>query len=232
MPDQRLLGSWIQPGHVDDDAMARYHQSFSSHPARLVVLRDFLQPTVAERLHRFLAEEAEFRPEYGLYSVEGAVSEETWRLAKDEDRLFKLGKLVGTPPQFRTSPNALTYLQFRMAFQRPEFKAFFEGLTGMSLGWSDDFGSHAMAAGDLLRPHSDDNRNRQVALVIYLSPGWKRDAGGILRVIHRDEQFTDVEPEYNSMVLFDVLAAPAHFVSPIQAPWRRLTIGGWYHRGG
>jgi Rps23 Pro-64 3,4-dihydroxylase Tpa1-like proline 4-hydroxylase len=93
-----------------------------------------------------------------------------------------------------------------------------------------------MSVGDLLRPHSDDNRNRQVARVIYLSPGWKREAGGILRVIHKDEQFTDVEPEYNSMVLFDVLAAPAHFVSPIQVnggvSWTRLTIGGWYHRGG
>src|SRR5213592_1166365 len=166
----------------------------------------------------------------------GAVKEEDWLRADDQDRFFRLGKVVGTPPRFQTSPNALTYLQFRMAFQRPEFKAFFESISGMPLGWSDDFGAHAMAAGDFLRPHSDDNKDRQLAMVIYLHPGWKRKFGGVLRVVHHDERFTDVEPEYNSLIAFDVLASPAHLVLPIQpgtaGSTRRLSIGGWYHKLG
>lgn len=234
MIDRQRLGSWIQPQHLQDRALEQYRNAFTSHPARLVVIKDFLLPQVADRLSCFLSNEAEFRPEYGLYSIEGAVREEDWLRAADGDRLFRLGKLVGAPPQFQTSPNALTYLQFRMTFQRPEFKAFFEAVAGMGLGASDDFGAHAMAEGDLLRPHSDDNRNRQLALVIYLTPGWKREFGGLLRVVHRDGAFTDVEPEYNSIIAFDVLTAPAHYVSPIRTadrgPTRRLSIGGWYHR--
>ena len=232
--DRQKLGAWIQPQHLEGAALEQYRQSFISHPARLVVIRNFLQPQIAERLSRFLSSEAEFKSEHGLYSIEGAVKEEDWLRASEDDRLFKLGKLVGTPPQFQTSPNAMTYLRFRMTFQRPELKAFFEAISAMSLGASDDFGAHSMTEDDLLRPHSDDNRNRQLALVIYLSPGWKPENGGQLRVTHLDGQTTIVEAEYNSMIAFNVLTHSAHVVEPVRsngdAGKRRLTIGGWYHR--
>lgn len=234
MLDRQKLASWIQPQHLEEHAIERYRDAWASHPAHLVHIRDFLQPHVAERLSRFLTNEAEFRVTYGLYSTEVAVSEEEWRNAKDDDRLFRLGRLVGTPPQFQASPNALTYLQFRMAFQRPELKAFFEAITGLPLAMSDDFGAQSMRPGDLLRPHSDDNRNREVALVIYLSPGWKPDFGGALRIVHLDGKATVVDAEYNSLVAFNVHTHSAHVVEPLRPGGdganRRLTIGGWYHK--
>jgi Rps23 Pro-64 3,4-dihydroxylase Tpa1-like proline 4-hydroxylase len=234
MLDRDKLGAWIQPQHLEQSALARYRQSFESHPAHVVVLKNFLQPDVADRLSQFLSKEAEFKVTYGLYSTEEAVSEENWRSAADDDRLFKLGRLVGAAPQFQRSPNALTYLQFRMTFFRPELKAFFEEITGMALGNSDDFGAQSMVHDDLLRPHSDDNRNREIALVIYLAPGWKAEFGGQLRVVHLDGENTVVEAEYNSIVVFNVHTHSAHVVEPVRpgigATNRRLTIGGWYHR--
>ena len=154
-------------------------------------------------------------------------------LAPEPDRFFRLRKLVATPPQFRMSPNALTYLQFRQAFQRAEFQGFFETISGLPLGWSDDFGAHSMIRGDFLRPHSDDNRNRRLAIVIYLSQDWQSQFGGVLHVVHEDGNITEVEPEYNSMIAFDVLKAPAHLVLPIEetaGDRQRLSIGGWYHK--
>lgn len=234
MIDKQRLAAWIQPQHLESRALERYQHAFASHPARLVVIEDFLVPHMADRLSLFLANEAEFKSEYGLYSIEGAVSEQDWLRAPDEDRLFRLGKLVGTPPRFRTSPNAMAYLQFRMTFQRPEFKAFFEAVGGMPLGASDDFGAHSMTREDMLRPHSDDNRNRQLALVLYLTPGWKPEFGGQLRVEHVDGNSTVVEAQYNSLIAFNVLAHAAHVVEPIRpgedGERRRLTIGGWYHK--
>ena len=234
--NRQRLASWIQAGHLEDAALQSYRRAFAAHPARVLVVRDFLVPAVADRLSRFLAQEAEFKSEFGLYSIEGAVTEADWLAAPDADRLFRLGKLVGTPPQFQTSPNALTYLQFRMIFQQPDFRGFFEAVSGMQLGGSDDFGAHAMTVGDVLRPHSDDNKNRQVAIVIYLTPDWQPEAGGVLKVLHKDETVTDVIPVYNSMVVFDVLTAPAHYVTAIAtqhgAPPRRLSIGGWYPKAG
>ena len=232
-PDLRRLASWIQAQHLEPQALAGYRDAFAGHPARMVVIWNFLAPQAAERLSRFLAGEAEFQPEYGVYDVEGAVPEAAFQAADDANRFFRLRKLVATPPQFRMSPNALTYLQFRRAFQQPELRAFFESISGLPLGWSDDFGAHSMIQGDFLRPHSDDNRNRRLALVIYLSPDWTRECGGVLRLQQPDGNVTEVEPEYNSMIAFDVLAAPAHLVLPITpsaGDRARLSIGGWYHK--
>jgi hypothetical protein len=234
MVDRQKLGAWIQPQHLEEAALEEYRKSYASHPAKLVVIRNFLRPQVAERLSLFLSGEAEFKAEYGLYTREGAAREEDWLHAKEEDRFFKFGKLVGTPPQFQTSPNALTYLQFRMTFQRPELKAYFEAISDMPLGASDDFGAHSMTSESMLRPHSDDNRNRQLALVIYLSPEWKAEYGGQLKVTHRDGKTTVVEAEYNSVIAFNVLTHKEHVVERIRSTNgsspRRLTIGGWYHK--
>jgi hypothetical protein len=57
-------------------------------------------------------------------------------------------RLSGTPHEFQRSANALTYLQFRTTFQRPDLKAFFEAIIGMTLGNSNDFGAYAMTHGD------------------------------------------------------------------------------------
>ena len=213
--------------------LEQYAQSFNSHPMRLVWIKDFLKPDVADRLSRFLTTEAEFLTEYGLYSVEGAVTEEQWLTATQEDRFFRLRKLKATAQKFQMSRNALTYVQFRQAFQRPELRAFFEAISGLPLNWSDDFGSHSMIEGDFLRPHTDDNRNRQLALVIYLSPEWESRLGGVLHVIDKANNDVVVPPDYNSLVAFDVLTDTQHFVTPITpeaGTKARLTIGGWYHK--
>lgn len=233
MLNRDWLASWIQPQHLESHALDRYRESFASHPARLVSLQNFLPPDVADRLSRFLTGEAEYATEYGLYSADGAVTEEAWQASDADDRFFRIGKLTGTAAGYRMSRNALTYVQFRQVFQRPEFRAFFEAISGLPLGWSDDFGSHAMRAGDFLRPHSDNEKNRQLALVIYLSPGWDGRLGGVLHVIDKDGRDTAIVPHFNSMVAFDVLTDSQHFVtavSPGAGPAARLSIGGWYHR--
>jgi len=219
----------IQPSHLTNDATKKYREAFNAHPARLVVINDFLRPEVAQRLSRFLAQEAIFVSEYGLYSSKNAVDESRFLAAADNDRFFRFSKLTGTSPAFQMSPNAITYLQFRRAFQQPDFQVFFESISGLRLGWSDDFGAHKMSSGDFLRPHSDDNRNRRLALVIYLSPDGEKECGGVLHVVDGAANDTEVLPEYNSMVAFDVLGAAQHYVSPISAGVR-LSIGGWYHK--
>jgi Rps23 Pro-64 3,4-dihydroxylase Tpa1-like proline 4-hydroxylase len=231
--DHRIVSPWIQSQHLEEDAIRAHREAFTSHPARLIFIRDFLVESMAEKLTRFLRDEGEFRFEYGLYSDEDPVSEEVWAKAPADDQFFRLGKLIGTPPQFQMSPNALTYLRFRQTFQRLEFKGFFEAITGMTLGSSDDFGAHFMRVGDFLKSHSDDNRDRRLALVLYLTPDWQPNFGGELRVVEKNGAVHTIQPEYNSMVAFDVLTETSHYIEPIQAvagDQARLTIGGWYHR--
>ena len=77
--------------------ISTYRASFSSHPARMVVIPGFLRDDVADRLSRFLLNEAEYHAEYGIYSVEGAVAEERYLAAGDSDRFFRLHRLAGIP---------------------------------------------------------------------------------------------------------------------------------------
>jgi 2OG-Fe(II) oxygenase superfamily len=232
MSDFSALSKWIRPDHLARPAADRYRDDFAAHPGRMIVLKDFLVPPVAEKLSAFLAEEADFEAEYGVYSTEGAVTQAEWEAAPEPDRFFRYSRLVGIPSKFQMSPNALTYLRFRTTFHRDAtLRAFFAHVSGQPLEPSDDFGSHRMDPGDFLRPHDDNNRDRRLALVLYLSPAWEPGFGGTLHVI--DDGGTDaaVDSEYNSLVLFDTRAGTQHFVDPVRSPdgRPRLSIGGWYH---
>ena len=233
MNDANTLARWIQPHHLDPEVVRSHAERFASTPARMATLEDFLLPDVAERLHRFLRDEAQFAKEYGLYSVDHGVSREEWDQAAEEDRFFTFGKLEGTAPDAQFSPNMLTYLRFRKAFQEDAFRTYFEGLTGMALAASDDFGVHSLTAGDFLKSHDDDNKDRQVALVLYLTPEWRPEFGGALNMIDREGTLTKVDSLFNTIVVFDVRAGTTHHIAPIDraaGSLARLTIGGWYHR--
>lgn len=235
--DTSGLGSLIQSQHLEDATIQSYRSRFQSHPARFVVLDDFLMPAIAARLSEFLRNEAVFEAEYGLHSVEDrGVSEQDWRSAEEQDRFFRFSKLSHTPPEFQLSDNSLTYLRFRTAFQSDaNLRGFFEGITGIELAHSDDFGSHSMRAGDFLRSHDDDNRNRRIALVLYLTPDWTPDYGGSLHIVDPSGNESVVEAAYNSLVIFDTRAGTTHHVAEITeaaAQRPRLTIGGWYHDPG
>lgn len=228
------MTSQVEPAHLSDEAVAAYRSRFDSSPARFVVLEDFLKPALAERLSRFLDSEAVYATEYGLYGVEDRrVEEQEWSAADEQKRFFRFSKIVGIQPEHQMSENALAYLRFRSTFMRDaELRGFFEAVTGMSLGASDDFGSHSMVAGDFLKAHDDDNRNRVLALVLYLSPDWTPDYGGTLKIVDPAGEELTVEAKYNSLVAFDTRAGTSHYVVPISeraGNRKRLTIGGWYH---
>lgn len=230
------LTSVVGQAHLTDESVRAYRSTFESSPARFVVLEDFLQPALAERLSAFLDAEALYKTEYGLFGIDEGVDEGAWNAALDEARFFRFSKLVGIDPKFALGDNAVAYLRFRSTFQRDtDLRGFFESITGMSLGGSDDFGSHCMQAGDFLKSHDDDNKNRTLAIVLYLSPDWTPEYGGSLKIVDPGGDELTVEASYNSLVVFDTRAGTKHYVVPISeraGSRKRLTIGGWYHEPG
>jgi hypothetical protein len=231
MPDLTALASWVQAHHWQGHALQAYRQALASHPARLLVLRRFLLDGVADRLNRFLAGEVEFQTVYGLYSAkDGYVTADEWLQAETDDHLLKFGELSGPRPGFQLSPNLLTYLRFRKAFCDPAFTAFFQEISGQSLG-SSTFSAHAMKVGDFIHEHDDAVQNRRLAYVLYMSSRWQPRFGGALRMIALDGQVFDIEAEYNSLVIFDVTAETRHYVAPIAVEAGetiRVSLGGWF----
>jgi len=231
MIDTDALGRWIQPQHLTDEALKGYRRSMAAHPARLVVIEDFLVPDVAERLAAFLADQALYEVERGLYSVEGGVTAEAWEAADEQDRFFRFGKLSGQRPEAMLSDAMLTYVQWRTFVTEPAFHDLFEEMTGLELGSSDDFGCHEFNVGDFLREHDDANRNRRVALVMYLTPGWEERHGGGLTMTAADGSVDHRQATFNSMAVFDTLAGSSHRVERIEesdGELARRTFGGWF----
>jgi len=226
--------SWIEERHLRPESLTTYRANFEEHPARLVVISNFLRTDVAERLTMFLRDEAQFQPVFGLYSREGAIiDQQEWIGAEEKNRFFRLSKIAGLSAQYGLSLNTLTYLRFRKTLQDPGFAALFEQLTGIALSSNQTFSPHSMERGDFLKVHNDKIDNRQLALVFYLTPGWQPDFGGALVVVDREGRKTRIEAEYNRLAAFDVNAGTTHFIEEIRGAardQRRLTISGWYDK--
>jgi Rps23 Pro-64 3,4-dihydroxylase Tpa1-like proline 4-hydroxylase len=230
--DLPWLRSWIASSHLEPDAIETYRQSFDAHPARLLVLHDFLVSQAGERISDFLNDEVEVEPTYGLYSSDGECPREQWLRAEAADRFYKLGLFSGVRPEHRLSSNALTFLRLREVLADHRFLAFFERIVGRRLGRFRYY-AHFMTYGDFLLSHTDEIRNRQLAHVLFLSPHWESRFGGALHVVAHGGEMSVVQPEFNQLVLLDVTAKSEHFVSPIEpeaAGSKRVTLGGWIER--
>lgn len=231
--DVSALGQFVQPQHLEPDAIAARREAFTSHPARMTSLEDFLHAPVAEQLASFLANDAVFAGDYGLYSHPGErVEGELFDEAENEDKFFKFRTMVGVDPAQGLSDTTFAFMQFRRSMQSDLFAAFFEHITGLDLAVTDDFVLHRMETGDYLGPHDDQGRGRRVATVTYLTPGWTPEMGGQLVVLDRQGGKHVVEPTFNSIVVFEVAGHKEHHVERISeaaGDRARNTVGGWYH---
>ncbi len=229
------LGAFVQPHHLEASELLAYQEAFVSHPTRMLTLKSFLHSHVAEKITRFLTNEAVYRPRYGLYSAVGSrndIAEDEWLKAEEKDRFF-LYRVVDwekISPEFRLSPNLIIFLKFRSAVVQSGFKLFLEAISGLPLGASTVVTVHATKKGEFLRTHDDRDNNRRLAFVLYLSAHWPPRFGGALSVVDHGQNVTEIEAEYNSLVVFDVTAHKAHFITPVSpaaGERSRLSIGGW-----
>jgi hypothetical protein len=239
--DQQWLGEWIQPQHLTQTALDAYHEAFVSHPSRLLLLPNFLNSSVVESLSRFLLSEAKFENLFGLYSACGknrfgtaVVTEEEWLSADEKDRFYLMQRFVGVQPDSKLSPNLLTFLRFRRAFNDLRFRQFFQKVSGLIFDLeSSTFDAFRLSRENFLRKHSDTAGKYRLAFIFYVSPEWKPCFGGALHMIGRDGSETKIEAAHNGLVIFDVEAKTRHYVAaiaPCAGETPRLSISGWLHK--
>jgi Rps23 Pro-64 3,4-dihydroxylase Tpa1-like proline 4-hydroxylase len=203
----------------------------------LLVLKRALRDSVADKLSRFLSHEARFELAYALYSrtikdgnISG-VSPAEWLEAKEDERFYRFSDYAGLLDESQPSPNQTVFRRFFSALRNSEFKHFFEEIAGLELGSTPLINAYSYKSGDFLRHHTDDVKSKRLSFVFYLSPDWERRFGGLLHVIDHRGEVTEVNPDYNSLVLFDVAANANHFINrvePCAGERARLTISGWF----
>lgn len=223
------IASWVDPRHLSRTAGLGYRAAYAAHPARAVVIDDFLQAPVAERLSRFFAQDAEYTTGFGLKARYGFVPEDEFRAAPAADRFFRYANLVQARGRAVESPDFATFLAVLHAFESPETPAFFQAISGRSLG-AVTTAARRMTAGDFLVEHTDDIGDRVLSFVLYLTPGWEPGWGGELHLDDGAGAYAHrVDPVFNRLVLFDARAW--HRVAPFTDALggrARYTLGGWY----
>jgi len=232
--NREILGRWIQPQHYSDDSLVRSRQALATSGPRFLVLENFLNERTASELAELFANEAVYRTERRTYSSDREdrfVDEAEWKHAHDDDRFFTFDVFTSARPECLLSKNVMTYLKFMGDFPGQPFMDFFSLLLGVQIG-GVQWNVHSMGRGDFLRIHNDDLRNRQFAFVLYLSPAWNESYGGTLHLVDGARNI-QIEPRYNSLVVFDVTHGIRHFVETIRPSAehrRRISFGGWLLR--
>ena len=237
MTDRLWLKEWVQSSHLQPDTIRACRQAFISHPARMLVLKEFLLEPAAQRLSRFLSHEAQFELAHGLYSKNvkdgniSGVTRAAWLEAEEEERFYRFSDYAGARDEFKIGSNHSTFRRFFSALRDEKFRLFFEEVSGLELGSPPLINAYAYRPGDFLGHHTDDVKGKRLSFVFYLSPHWERRFGGLLHMIAPGGEVTEVAPDYNSLLIFDVAAKTEHFISPVAAragDRARLSVSGWF----
>src|SRR5215213_1492110 len=237
MSDRVWLKDWVQSRYLQADTLESYRRAFTSHPARVLVLKDILLDEVAEKLSRFLSHEARFELTHGLYSQNvkdgniSDVSPAAWLEAEEEKRFYRFSDYAGVLDEFQLSPNRTVFQQFFSALRNNKFRLFFEEISGLELGSTPLINAYSYHSGDFLGLHTDDVKGKRLSFIFYLSPHWERPFGGSLHLISHSGDVTEIAPDYNTLVIFDVAAETKHFIDPVEqcaGERARLTVSGWF----
>lgn len=235
MAPTETLKKWVNAENLDDAAVAEYRHRFEKHPARLLVIDDFLVDSVADRLATFLEREAQFQVTYGARPGK-KVSREEWERLPERERFYRYGQLQKIRDEFQLSPNSMAYVTLRRDFLQSDFFArYFGDITGLTLRPGDDFSLHRMTSGDFLLSHSDVLGDRRLAFVLHFSRDWRPEWGGALRIADPGGHTHLIGAGYNKVVMFDVKAGTEHDVEPISdaaGDRARLSMGGWFREAG
>ena len=230
------MQKWVQPQHLTPEAVAQTRAGFESHPAHIARLSDFLHAEKIEKLSRLAREDVEYRRMRGVFDgLHRQISEEDFANASDENRFFQMDQMekLRLKEGVKPSLDVLLYVKFQEFFHDPRFAAFLRAMTGLDLDAPSTFLVNSLRQGDYIRAHNDvhaERRLRRLGFIIYLSPDWKPEYGGALRMRSHQKQDSLWEVEYNAFAFFDVMGHREHEVYPVlpTAPLNRVSFNGWF----
>jgi hypothetical protein len=209
------LEKWIQPQHLEKDAIDRMKNLPDRRFVEGIVIDNFLNEKFVERFQHVFDEEAMYKSVYKVYRTKLPVSEEVFLQTPEQSRFTSLRWLDGVKPEYAMSPNWLTYLKFRN-FYKMFFAHYLNAITGHDLVLEEDF-TQSQQFNQYLRKHSDavdrTERVRRICAVLYLSRDWKSEYGGELKMCLEDGRETGIEARCNRIVLFNPTLGSSHYVT-------------------
>jgi Rps23 Pro-64 3,4-dihydroxylase Tpa1-like proline 4-hydroxylase len=217
--------------NMDRARLTQSKSAYCEHPLRLVQIENFLQNPIAEGVSRFLTSQAAFGPIYGLHDVPKHVVDHDKWLASSEDNRFFHYEMLASIVDEKPSRDTLDFLKLRQFLSSDAFCEMARQIVNEPLASVSEARVHRLRFGHYLRHHNDRSGARKIAYILYLSRDWEKRFGGKLTLIGEGDLQQQVEPVFNSLVLFDVTRHKQHFIEALTQHARdfaRDTIGGWF----
>ncbi|MEO9635795.1 MAG: 2OG-Fe(II) oxygenase family protein [Roseobacter sp.] len=213
------------------ERIAEFGQRYRSHPLRMVQIEDVLPDHIADTVSGLLTSGTEFGSVYGLHKTRGhVVDRDSWLNAEEENRFFHYEMMSGSKGQKFGKEN-LTFLKLRQFLSSDEFCAFVRDVTDQTISSVTRSRVHRLKLGHYLRPHHDRSGARTIAYILYLSRDWHKQFGGQLTLVGSDGFKEHLEPNYNSLILFDVTQNKEHYIEELTIQskgFARDTMSGWF----
>jgi len=216
---------------------------------RVAVIKDFLNPVVAERLHTWFTEEMP-KDWWRISSYPKIDGGDGFDLVPFSDNFTEEIRKMYTHSISNFKDNKFSYnfhrtindhsndcdcyeCGFRESIISDEILNFLNEITGQGLTDTDEVFGAVYLPGDFLSPHQD-SPNGTLGFTLQLTKNWKPQFGGNLHFM--DGPDGDVErvivPTFNTLTIFDLPKGVGkwHYVSTVSPGVEelRLTYAGWY----
>ncbi len=209
------IKKFIQPPHLEKSALEHIKSLSSQEFIEGVVIDNFLNEELVDRLQHVIDEEAVYQKHFKLFGNKPPVSEEVFYQAPEETRFLSRRFIAGVKPEYSMSKNWLSYLLFR-TFYRSFFANYLDSITGYELELEADF-THSHQFEHYLKKHTDEvtggKRKRRICTVLYLSRDWRSEYGGDLIMCMEDGRDKRIEAKCNRVVLFYPTQKSSHYVT-------------------
>ncbi|WP_049976295.1 2OG-Fe(II) oxygenase [Azospirillum sp. B506] len=233
-PDSHTaLARWVQPRHLQADAIVALRRRFQASPERYMVIDDFLAPEHLPKIRQVLLEDGIVKTFFRVYGTREWVTKEQFEGVGDDCRFIHEGIYVGPHPDKRMSPAVLTDMMFRKELKGPAFHQWLTAITGQPVGHTGTINLKSLGREHFLRWHSDQVPGRVLCAVLYLHTDWRAEFGGRLLMQRQDGGIDCIEPATNRLILFDPQSNINHAVEPMTeaaGDWARLNYSAWFYQ--
>ena len=203
------LATYINPELLADPATLQ-HIGEELRAGNVVVIRNALDPTLAETTHRDLRADSAPWEHHENYFEDGYHFKHS-NIFNREKWTARLNKTMAI-------------------FESDATKAWMSQLTGRDCSGETTGAPSLYRAGDHSLPHTDWAGQRTVAYVWHLSKDWRPEWGGGLYWCSLPHAKATQHASFNTLVLFSATTRSSHFVTTVSphATSKRLTFNGWY----
>ncbi|CAA0118251.1 Uncharacterised protein [BD1-7 clade bacterium] len=224
---------WLNEEKITDVAISSYRRSLTTSYPNHIVIDHLFDQAKLDGVLRILQEPYSWQTQKHTYSAL-YVDNEEWQKTSADQRFVQRDawQRNGTKTSISIAHEFLTFLRSD-TFMHLLSRIFNVQITDANVAAPEiNTNYFRLGAADFVEQHADDSPGREVCMLLYLNKAWKKNAGGELTFIGKDNKPVRIAPIHNRCVLFDPSSEGSeHWVNRLNVKndnEYRFNVTSWY----